>query len=131
MQMHKHATRHRSRQATDDQVTEAPGAVEKRNDQPEANEAKDGDVKKIRTRSRGNLKDIKAKENRMREPQVDCKLSWRSRGTIRLQDIVVVRVAAQTYNKSNNDGTFLTSVRSPLPQEDLKASTRVSTVYYY
>lgn len=122
---HMHAKRDRTRQATDG---EAPRAVEGRKDEPEANEAEDADDKRIRTGSRDYLKDVKAKDNRMREPQVDRKLSWRNRGSIRPEDAAVLKAAAQTYNKFNNDGTFLNSVGSSLPQEELNASTRVSTV---
>jgi len=120
---HMHAKRDRTRKVTDD----APRATEGRKEE-EANEGEDADDKRIRTGSRDYLKDVKAKDNRMREPQVDRKLSWRNRGSIRPEDAAVLKAAAQTYNKFNNDGTFLKSVESSMPQEELNGSTRVSTV---
>lgn len=124
---HMHAKRDRTRKATDDRVIEAPRALEGRKEE-EANEAEDADDKRIRTGSRDYLKDVKAKDNRMREPQVDRKLSWRNKGSIRPEDAAVLRAAAQTYNKFSNDGTFLKSLESSTPQEELNTSTRVSTV---
>lgn len=120
---HMHAKRDRTRRTTDD----APRASEERKGE-ETKEGEDADDKRIRTGSRDYLKDVKAKDNRMREPQVDRKLSWRNRGSIRPEDAAVLKAAAQTYNKFNNDGSFLKSLDSSMPQDESNASTRVSTV---
>lgn len=89
-------------------------------------EGEDADDRRIRTGSRDYLKDVKAKDNRMREPQVDRKLSWRNRGSIRPEDAAVLAAAAQTYNKFSNDGSFLKNAGSSVPREESNA--RVSTV---
>lgn len=123
---HMHAKRDRTRKA-DDRVTDAPQAVEGRKGE-EANAPEDEDDRRIRTGSRDYLKDVKAKDNRMREPQVDRKLSWRSKGSIRPEDAALLRAAAQTYNKFSDDGDFLKNFGSSKPQEEPNTSTRVSTV---
>ncbi|KAG0566602.1 hypothetical protein KC19_7G076500 [Ceratodon purpureus] len=123
---HMHAKRDRTRKA-DDRVSDAPQAVEGKKGE-EANVPEDEDDRRIRTGSRDYLKDVKAKDNRMRQPQVDRKLSWRNKGSIRPEDAAVLRAAAQTYNKFSDDGDFLKSFGSSKPQEEPKTSTRVSTV---
>jgi hypothetical protein len=111
----------------DDRVADAPQAVEGRKGS-EANVPEDEDDRRIRTGSRDYLKEVKAKDNRMREPQVDRKLSWRNKGSIRPEDAAVLRAAAQTYNKFSDDGNFLKGFGSSKPPEEPNTSTRVSTV---
>lgn len=121
---HMHAKRNRTKKADD---ADAPQAVEGRKGD-EANALEDEDDRRIRTGSRDYLKEVKAKDNRMREPQVDRKLSWRNRGSIRPEDAAVLRAAAQTYNKFSDDGNFLKNLGSSKPEEGPNTSTRVSTV---
>ena len=123
---HMHAKRDRTRKP-DDRVADAPQAVEGRKGD-DANALEDEDDRRIRTGSRDYLKDVKAKDNRMRQPQVDRKLSWRNKGSIRPEDAAVLMAANQTYNKFSNDGNFLKNFGSSKHQEASNTSKRVSTV---
>lgn len=98
-----------------------------------AAEHEDEDEKRMRTTNRDYLKDVKAKDNRMRAPHVDRSLSWRNSGkggkyNIRPEDAAVLRSAASTYNKFSDDGNFLKSMDNDSRQGEVDTTTRVSTV---
>lgn len=118
---HMHAKRDRTRKTTD-----TPQAAE-RTKVEESKEGEDEDDRRIRTGSRDYLKDVKVKDNRMREPRVDRKLSWRNSGGIRPEDTAILKAAVQTYNKFENDGNFLKRVPSSPSQKESNTATHAST----
>ncbi|CAK9863717.1 unnamed protein product [Sphagnum jensenii] len=86
-------------------------------------EPEDEDDRRIRTSSRDYLCEVKAEGSRMKAPQADRSLSWKSKGRggkpgMRPEDAAVFRAAAVTYNKFNDDGTFFKGLNLKSAQEE-------------
>lgn len=128
---HSHAHLHARRDRQDIKVAKASKEAETKEETKETpGEGEDDDDKRIRTDRRDYLKDVKAKDNRMRAPHADRTLSWKNKGRgIRPEDAEVLRAAASTYNQFSNDGSFLRNIKSTGTKDNSDVSTRVSTVF--
>jgi hypothetical protein len=114
---HMHAKRDRRRTSQGRDVSEGVGKA----DAPA--EPEDEDDRRIRTSSRDYLHEVKAEGSRMKAPQADCSLSWKSKGRggkpgMRPEDAAVFRAAAVTYNKFNDDGSFFKGLNLKSAQEE-------------
>ncbi|CAM6058638.1 unnamed protein product [Sphagnum tenellum] len=114
---HMHAKRDRRRTSQGHDVSEGVGKADA------AAEPEDEDDRRIRTSSRDYLCEVKAEGSRMKAPQADRSLSWKSKGRggkpgMRPEDAAVFRAAAVTYNKFNDDGTFFKGLNLKSAQEE-------------